>query len=115
MLSTCKCHDTNRCRNNFFGVVGVAQDVTDAAKQDRVAKSMAQELRQLINTTNAPIFGIDIHRKVNEWNDKTAKITGFPREEALEKPLVSTFIVPKLHQLVQSVLDRVLKRDETSN
>lgn len=76
---------------------------------------MAEELRQLVDTANAPIFGIDIHGNVNEWNDKTAEITGFEKKEALDKPLVSTFIVPKLRQSVQSVLDRALKGDETSN
>lgn len=100
---------------NIVGVVGVAQDVTDAAKQDMAVKSMAEELQQLVNTANAPIFGIDIDGNVNEWNDKTAEITGFKKEEALNKPLVSTFIVPNLRQSVQTVLDRALKGDETSN
>lgn len=100
---------------NIVGVVGVAQDVTDAAKQDMAVKSMAEELRQLVNTANAPIFGIDIDGNVNEWNDKTAEITGFKKEEALNKPLVSTFIVPNLRQSVQTVMDRALKGDETSN
>lgn len=48
---------------------------------------MAHELRQLVDTANAPIFGIDVNYKVNEWNDKTAEITGFHAEEALEQPL----------------------------
>ena len=29
-----------------------------------------QELRSFIDTANAPIFGIDAHGKVNEWNNK---------------------------------------------
>ena len=41
---------------------------------------MANELRQLVDTANAPIFGIDIYGNVNEWNDKTAEITGFSKE-----------------------------------
>ena len=48
---------------------------------------MAHELRQLINTANAPIFGIDIHGNVNEWNNMTAEITGFSNEEAIGKSL----------------------------
>lgn len=48
---------------------------------------MAKELRQFIDTGNAPIFGIDIHGNINEWNNKTADITGFTKEEALNKPL----------------------------
>jgi len=52
---------------------------------------------------------------VNEWNDKTAEITGFSKVEAFCKPLVSTFIVPKLRQSVQEVLDQALRGNETSN
>ena len=101
--------------NNVVGVVGVAQDVTEAAKHDRAVAAMARELRQLVDTANAPIFGIDVHGNVNEWNDKTADITGFAKEEALNKPLVSTFIVPKLRQSVQNIMDNALKGQETSN
>jgi len=107
---------TRRDENNqVVGVVGLAQDVTEAAKHDRAVASIAHELRQLIDTANAPIFGIDVHGNVNEWNDKTAEITGFTKTEAMMRPLVSTFIVPNLRQSVQDVLDKALKGDETSN
>ena len=42
--------------NNVVGVVGVAQDVTEAVQRDRAVAGMALELRQLIDTANAPIF-----------------------------------------------------------
>ena len=76
---------------------------------------MARELRQLVDTANAPIFGIDINGMVNEWNYKTAEITGFSKEEAFDKPLVSTFIMPKLRQSVQQVMENALQGRETSN
>jgi len=41
---------------------------------------MARELTQLIDTANAPIFGIDVKGDVNEWNDKTVEITGSGRQ-----------------------------------
>ena len=53
--------------NSIVGVVGVAQDVTEAAKHDRAVAAMANELRQLIDTANAPIFGTDVDGDVNEW------------------------------------------------
>ena len=100
---------------HIVGVVGVAQDVTETARRDRAVTAMANELRQLVDNANAPIFGIDVHGNVNEWNAKTAEITGYPKEEAFSKPLVSTFIVPKLRQSVQEVLDNALHGNETSN
>jgi len=76
---------------------------------------MASELRQLVESANAPIFGIDVEGNVNEWNQKTADITGYSKEEAINKPLVSTFIVPKLQKSVQDVLMNALKGEEKSN
>jgi PAS domain S-box-containing protein len=89
--------------------------VTEAAQHDRAVAAMANELRQLVDTANAPIFGIDVNGNVNEWNNKTAEITGFSKKEAFDKPLVSTFIVPSLRNSVQEVLDKALHGNETSN
>jgi PAS domain S-box-containing protein len=100
---------------NIVGVLGVAQDVTESSKNDRAVAAMAHELRQLVDTANAPIFGIDVAGNVNEWNNMTAEITGFSNDEAMGKHLVSTFIVSSLRQSVQEVLDNALQGNETSN
>ena len=76
---------------------------------------MAHELRKLVDTANAPIFGIDVNGNVNEWNYKTGEITGYSREEAFHEPLVSKFIVPRLRESVEEVLNKALKGIETSN
>lgn len=68
-----------------------------------------------MDKANAPIFGIDIHGNVNEWNDKTAEITGYSKREAMGNQMVETFIVPSLRQSVREVLDNALKGIETSN
>jgi hypothetical protein len=44
--------------NNVVGVVGVAQDVTEAVQRDRAVAGMALELRQLIDTANAVSFDV---------------------------------------------------------
>lgn len=77
--------------------------------------NMAHELRKLVDSANAPIFGIDTYGRVNEWNFKTAEITGYTREEAFDKPLVQTFIAPRFRESVQEVLDKALKGIETAN
>ena len=105
-ISLCLC----ACMYSFL-----FQDVTESKKHDRAVAAMANELRQLVDTANAPIFGIDVNGNVNEWNEKTAEVTGFSKEEAFHKPLVSTFIVPKLRQSVQDVLENALRGNETSN
>lgn len=101
--------------SNVVGAVGVAQDVTEAVQRDRAVAGMALELRQLIDTANAPIFGIDIDGNVNEWNRRTSEITGYTKEEAFDEPLVETFIAESMQDKVQEILDSALTGNETSN
>ena len=99
----------------YIGIVGVAQDVTESAKNDRAMFSMEIELRQLVDTANTPIFGINVDGNVNEWNDKTAEIAGFTKDKAFGQPLVKTLIVPSLQPFVQEILDNALKGIGNSN
>ena len=70
------------------GMIGVGQDIT-SRKQVEVEKALvAHELQTFIDTANAPIFGIDADGLINEWNFKSASITGFSREEVMGKDLV---------------------------
>ena len=43
----------------IVGLVAFAHDISESWKHDRAVASMANELRLLIDTANAPIFGID--------------------------------------------------------
>ena len=47
------------------GVLGVGQDITQIDDLRTVSVSIAKELRQFIETANAPIFGIDSHGPVS--------------------------------------------------
>ena len=72
----------------IVGMLGVGQDVTERRQVEMEKTQVAQELQTLIDTANAPIFGIDDQGLVNVWNNKSAEITGFSREEVLGKDLV---------------------------
>ena len=52
-------NDTSSDEDDILGMIAIAQDVTESAEHDRSVAAMASELRQLIDTANAPIFGID--------------------------------------------------------
>ena len=100
---------------NVVGVLGVGQDITER-KQVEVEKTrVAQELQTFIDTANAPIFGIDANGLVNEWNNKSAAITGFSREEVLGRNLVQDFITKEYQVSVKEVLDNALQGRETAN
>ncbi|ARV07522.1 PAS domain-containing sensor histidine kinase [Polaribacter sp. SA4-10] len=76
---------------------------------------VARDLTRLIDTANAPIFGIDSGGLVNEWNQTSEKITGFKKGDVFGKNLVQTYITEDYRESVKKVLDDALKGKETAN
>jgi PAS domain S-box-containing protein len=99
----------------IVGVLGVGQDISEMDKLRTTSESIAKELRQFIETANAPIFGIDNKGRVNEWNQTSANITGFKKDDVLGKNLVETYITENYQKQVKQVLDDALKGQETAN
>ena len=97
------------------GVIGVGQDITTIKHEQRLRTNVAKDLRNLIDTANAPIFGTDSAGLVNEWNNKAAEITGFPVEEVMGKNLVEVYITSDYKQAVSKVLEDALQGVQTSN
>ena len=122
---------------NLVGVLGVGQDITERKQVEMEKTRVAKELQTFIDTANAPIFGIDANGLVNEWNNKSAAITGFSREEVLGKNLVQVthapdsvlsvvlihwfnlleqdFITQEYQVSVKEVLDNALQGREAAN
>ena len=93
----------------------VIRDITEVKQAQAQTKRIADELTQLVDTANAPIFGIDSGGFVNEWNQAAAKITGFEKAEVLGKDLVAGFITDEYKAPVKEVLDNALRGEETAN
>ncbi|HIL40314.1 MAG TPA: PAS domain-containing protein, partial [Methylococcales bacterium] len=75
----------------------------------------AEELRTLIETANAPIFGIDTAGLVNEWNQTAERITGYSQSEVMGRNLIESFISNDYKVSVKGVLDEALKGKQTAN
>jgi PAS domain S-box-containing protein len=91
-----------------IGVVGIGQDITARIAQE-------QEYVRLIDTANAPIFGVDTLGLVNVWNRCASKVTGYGREEVLGLNLVEQFVTKDFRESVQDVLQKALRGHETAN
>jgi PAS domain-containing protein len=89
-----------------IGVVGIGQDITGRIAQER-------EYAKLIDTANAPIFGVDAAGKVNVWNKCARSLVGYTPEEVMGKNLVQEFITDEFKTAVQAVLDQALHGEET--
>ena len=101
--------------NEIVGVVGVGQNITELKQEKLEMSRIAQDLMRLIDYANAPIFGIDSHGLVNEWNRKSVEITGYRREDVIGKNLVQDFITPDYQASVKEVLDNALQGKGTDN
>ncbi|KAL7523342.1 hypothetical protein ACHAWF_000484 [Thalassiosira exigua] len=95
-------------QGNVIGVVGIGQDITARLAQER-------EYSKLIDTANAPIFGVDNMGAVNVWNKNAHKLVGYAPEEVMGKNLVKEFITEEFRDAVQAVLDQALHGEETAN
>ena len=91
------------------------EDIIEINKLKTSAQSIAKELRQFIETANAPIFGIDNKGLVNEWNQTSEKITGFAKNEVLGKDLVQNYITKEYQKAVKTILNDALIGKETAN
>ena len=100
---------------NIFKIIKISTDISEMVENRFKATSIAKELRQFIETANAPIFGIDNNGSINEWNETSEKITGFKKQEVFGKNLVQTYIDENHKTSIKKVLDDALKGEETAN
>ena len=59
-------------RAHWCGVISVGQDITELMRGKKELASVANDLRMLIESANAPIFGVDNAGRVTEWNSKAS-------------------------------------------
>lgn len=102
-------NNNNASDSEIVGALIFFQDVTQATKQDRAMAATALELRQLMDTANTPIFGVDLLGRVAEWNDKIAEITGFSADETFHKPFCTTFIEESRRNVAEAIVQSAIK------
>ncbi|RHY20809.1 hypothetical protein DYB36_011172, partial [Aphanomyces astaci] len=90
----------NDLHGNIVGVVGIGQDITDRISQEH-------EYFRLIDSANAPIFGVDTNGNINEWNQKIEFITGYQKDAVFGMGL-DTFIIPDSRSQVKQLLNQAL-------
>jgi len=93
----------------------VFEGISLQSEAQQEIERVATELRQFIETANAPIFGIDQDGLINEWNLTAQRITGFDKALVVGKHLVEDFITANYKAPVQEVLEKALRGEETAN
>jgi len=92
-------------------------NLTKEVEARQQQEGIAAELSQLIDIANAPIFGIDQHGSINEWNQAAAKITGISRDVMIGRDLLEvgqSFAAGERVAALYEVLLNALSGVETS-
>ena len=98
-----------------IGVFVVGQDITERTRAAAELQKISDDLTRIIETANAPIFGVDVDGNVNEWNANVSEITGYSRDEILGKSFVSMLISAEYQSSVNEVLELALSGEQTAN
>jgi len=113
LLLTCT---TNRdTTGTMIGVIAIGQDISERKQAEEAKSRLAQELQTFIDTANAPIFGIGLDGLVNQWNNKSALLTGYSADEVIGQSMQVTMIVEEFRSPLTEVLEQALKGKESSN
>ena len=97
------------------GVFVIGQDITESVAATAELTRVSGDLTRIIETANAPIFGVDVDGNVNEWNANVSEITGYSRDEILGKNFVSMLISAEHQSSVNEVLELALSGEQTAN
>lgn len=90
-------------------------DITNQKETEEKVTAIAQELTNIIDTANAPIFGVDYNGNINEWNQVCAKITGYSKNEVLGLNLIKDFLPENYQVLVTDIFKSALRGKNQSN
>ncbi|MEQ8925728.1 MAG: PAS domain S-box protein [Fulvivirga sp.] len=98
-----------------LGAVISFKNVTDSFETKKKLNRLAQELVKLIETANAPIFGISKNGAITEWNNFSSDITGYSKSEVIGKNIYSDLIVPEDHEKVREFISKIFKDNISTN
>jgi PAS domain-containing protein len=99
---------------DVVGVIGIAQDITKEKRREVEISRLLDDAQRLIDTANAPIFGVDQNMNVTEWNRKAAEISSYTSDEVMGKQFLK-YIEAEWKASVEEVLKRAMTGEETAN
>ncbi|MBS3779386.1 MAG: cache domain-containing protein [Desulfovermiculus sp.] len=73
----------------------VGHDISEAKKAEQEMFRMRQFLRHIIECMPSALISVDLNRRVTQWNQEAARLTGISPDRALERPLRQ--VMPQLN------------------
>lgn len=94
-------------------IQSTGRTLEDAKRLASKLEVQRNDLKQLIDTANAPIVGIDAAGLVLEWNQTTQRLTGYTKHEALNGSFLETHVHPSSRPAVEKMIAEALAGNPT--
>src|SRR6185503_13585499 len=89
------------------------RDITERKRAEESLERSREDSRRILETANDAFISMDHHGRICDWNSRAESMFGWPRGEAIGRPLAETIIPPGLRAPHRRGLARYLERGET--
>lgn len=94
----------------FLG--GMAVDITERKQAEDALRQSEEQTRRIVETAYAAFISIDAEGVITAWNAAAETIFGWPREEAVGRPLSDTIVPPQYRDAHTNGLQHFLATGE---
>ncbi|HYO08535.1 MAG TPA: PAS domain S-box protein [Tepidisphaeraceae bacterium] len=88
------------------GIVGLSRDITDRKLVEEVMRESEERTRMTVETALDAFASMDADGRITGWNEQAEITFGWPREEAIGRPLAETIIPPQYRQALADDIAR---------
>ena len=92
------------------GVQGMFWDVSARRRVEEKLRENAERTRLILDTAYDAFVGVDSEGRIIDWNPQAETVFGWPRSEALGRPLAETIIPPQFRDVYSRRLQQTLTR-----
>ena len=96
-------------------IQAVVRDITERKRAEQEVKRVCNDLVRFIETANAPVIGVDMEYKIDEWNRMAETITGYSKAEVIGQNIIDMYIAEEYKSSVKSVLEDARNGHDTAN
>jgi PAS domain S-box-containing protein len=99
-------------QGRVLGTFGISRDVTARKQAELALRGSEERTRLIIDTAHDAFVAMDEEGRITEWNLQAEATFGWPRAEALGRPLADTIIPPQHRAAHAAGLARFLATGE---
>ena len=91
-----------------IGVVGIGRDVTDQKNAEAELRRAKEFAENLVNTANVMVLGLDLEGRVTIFNKAAEEITGYSRDEVMNRGFNETFVPKERYPDAWGILEKIV-------